>query len=65
MKHGAGKTVNLELEFPVDPTYAPMPAALSVEGAAQFIEQLRRWFPHAMESEQERLARKVNVEFVL
>lgn len=53
------------LEFPVAPDYAPTPARVSLDEAARFTEQLRLWFPDAMETEEQRLARKVAVEFVL
>lgn len=54
-----------DLEFPVDPAYAPLPPAISLGEAAVLIEELRAAFPQAMETAEQRLARKVTVEFVL
>lgn len=54
-----------DLEFPVDSSFAPPSPEMSLDDAMRLIEQLRASFPNAMETEHERLARKVGIEFVI
>jgi len=54
-----------DLELPADPGFVSFPPRSSIEEMLLWIEQARRWFPRSFPTEEERLARKSAVEFVL
>jgi hypothetical protein len=54
-----------DLEFPVDPTFRPLPRLVSIDVMIERIAELRRLFPDGIPTAAERLAAKVSEEFVL
>jgi hypothetical protein len=55
----------LDLELPVAPDFVSLPPRRSLEEVLPWMEELRRWFPQSIPSDEQRLAHKVDVEFVL
>jgi hypothetical protein len=55
----------VHLVFPVDPDFRSLPPKVSMDRYLEFNRQIREWFPGSIPTEEERLARKVDVEFVL
>jgi hypothetical protein len=53
------------LVFPDAPHVATVPPNVTVEQAAVLNEQMRQWFPRSIPTREERLAVKVDVEFIL
>ena len=60
------KTTHVEvLELPVEPDFVSLPPDVPLEDAFALNEQAKDWFPQSLPTPAERLARKVDVEFVL
>lgn len=53
------------LDLPVEPGFATYPPTVALAQALVLNEQAKAWFPQSMPTPEERLARKVDVEFVL
>jgi hypothetical protein len=56
---------NIDFELPVDNSFRSLPPLVPVEYMAKVSGELRALYPHTLLSDQERLERKVNTEFIL
>lgn len=54
-----------ELELPDEPNFRPLPRRVSLEEMLHRNEDLRKMFPNAAPTEEQRLAMKVHEEFIL
>jgi len=54
-----------DFELPVDPDFHPLPPLVSMEVMIERNADFRKWFPHGIPTEEERLKAKVAEEFIL